>query len=112
VRNWKVIANTVAESHSGGQGILLDNPDFDFDMLPGWAVAYRHESPLLEVEGESLTAKDVRKFLWEHRNHRSVTRDRSFVWSKYDEELDTSTVGIGTLTVKPALERLNNGKTA
>ena len=109
-RAWKEISKKVVQSHPdvGGQ-VMLSIPDFSFDDLPDWADAFTHESPQLIVEGDKITPRQVRTFLWEHRSSRAVQRDRAFVWSKYDEENNSSVVGIGTLTVKEATERLNNG---
>jgi hypothetical protein len=87
----------------------LDAPDLSFEDLPEDVAFCRHSSPHFEVEGEALRPKDIRQFLWDNRNLRALKRDRAFIWSEYDSESDISKVGLGTITVNRALERLNNG---
>lgn len=106
MRDWKKISKDLVESESGT--IMLDHPDMEWGDMPEWVAPYEHPSPQLKVEGNP-SPKAIRQFLWEHRNERSLTRDRAFLWKKYDAELETSTVGLGTLTVVPVIERLTNG---
>ena len=110
MRNWKEISKATSEAHPvNSGGIVLDAPDLDLDLIPEGAVFHRHQSPHLEVQGESLRAKDIRQFLWDNRNLRVLKRDRAFIWSQYDSETDISRVGLGTLTAQEAVERLSNG---
>ena len=108
MRNWKQIAQNTSDYHPSG-GIVLDAPELSESDLPEGAVFYRHKSPHFEVEGDALRPKDIRQFLWDHRNLRCLKRDRAFIWSEYDSKSDISRVGLGTLTVEEAVERLDNG---
>ena len=85
---------------------MLNFPELDFESVPGWAKPFEHESPQVELPGEELAPRDIRKFLWENRGMRCITRDRSFIWSKYLPKSDSSVIGIGTLTTEKVLERM------
>ena len=105
-RDWKEVSKKLS-AQNGGK-VFLNEPDLDLDDVPEWVVPYECESPHLEVGGPSVAPREIRKFLWDNRNSRSVLRDRAFVWSRYDSESDSSTVGLGALTVKPAIDRLGS----
>ena len=107
MRDWKQISRELNDSEENR--ILLDHPDLEWGDLPEWTASYEHEAPTLEVEGKP-SPKAIRQFLWDHRNDRALNRDRAFIWKKYDAELETSTVGLGTLTVAPVIERLSRGR--
>lgn len=93
----------------GDTEILLDYPDLVWGELPEEAALHFPESPRKDFQGEALKPKDIRQFLWEHRNNRVIQRDRAFIWKKYAPEMDSITVGLGTLTVAPVVERLSYG---
>ena len=107
MRDWKQISKALSDTEGEGR-IMLDYPDLEWGELPEWSAAYEHVKPSMEAE-KNPTPKEIRQFLWEHRNERSLVRDRAFVWKRYDEDLETFTVGLGTLTVAPVVERLSHG---
>ena len=107
MRDWKNISKALSEI-DGEARVLLDYPYLEWGDLPEWSAPYEHRKPSME-KAHNPTPKEIRQFLWEHRNKRSIERDRAFVWKRYNPDLETFTVGLGTLTVAPVVERLSNG---
>tara|TARA_R110000822_G_scaffold178700_1_gene318619 strand:- start:28 stop:354 length:327 start_codon:yes stop_codon:yes gene_type:complete len=108
MRDWKKISKRLSEDHPKGW-VLLDAPEFSRTEAPEWAAEFNHITPHLEVSGPDLRPKDIRQFLWDNRSLRALTRDRAFVWTKYDEDSDSSSLGFGTLTLTSVAEKLTNG---
>jgi len=107
MRDWKEISKAVSERHPDGT-VFLESPHLAFSVLPEEAVRF-YSGLSLDVDGPSLSPKQVRRFLWEHRVNRAVQRDRAFVETSYNEETDVSSMKIGTITVAPVVERISNG---
>lgn len=59
--------------------------------------------PLAEVD-RYATAKDVRRFMWEHRDHRALRRAHAAVWLLYSD--GHTLLGIGALTPSSVGQRL------
>ncbi len=107
MRDWKEVSKVSSEAHPGGV-VFLDSPHFPVSSLPGEAAPFYHDLTL-EVGGNDLSPKEIRRFLWEHRNSRAICRDRCFIETLYDEDSDVSTVKIGTMTGVHVLERMTDG---
>ena len=60
----------------------------------------------LEFEGDKFQPKAVRRWLWEQRNCRALTREGALLFASYDEAEDTTRVGVGALTTSDAAVRL------
>ena len=107
MRDWKEISKASSQAHPGGV-VFLESPHFPMEALPEQAAPFYHDLTL-EVGGETLSPKDIRRFLWENRGSRAIQRDRSFIETAYDEDSDVSTVKIGTMTGANVLERMSHG---
>ena len=92
--NWKEISRKLVKLHDEKEAAIIR-------LTPhstGEVVNLSSDDFCLEVEGKKLTAKGVRKFLWEHRKKRALQRKKAVVWSAYIEDEDKSYVGVGALT--------------
>lgn len=108
MRDWKVISKVASEAHPGGT-VLLESPHLPMGLFPEETARFYHEDMTHEVGGNSLSPKDIRRFLWENRATRPVQRDRAFIETAYDEEKDISTLRLGTLTSASVMERMPHG---
>lgn len=108
MRNWKDISKATSEAHPGGF-VVLEAPHLTEDLFPEGTARFYHPDLTLEVGGESLSPKDIRRFLWEHRSARPIQRERAFIETSYDEDKDVSFLRVGTITTDPVLERISHG---
>lgn len=100
--DWKAVSRKLVNLHDEKEaGIIRLTPHSTGEM-----VNLSNEYFCLEVKGRELTAKRVRKFLWEHRKKRALQRKKAVVWSAYVEEEDMSYVGVGALTSPEVAARM------
>mgnify|MGYP003649401958 CR=1 FL=1 len=97
--DWKKISKRLSKIHEEKKSSVVRLTPF----TEGVVVNLSNDSFCLEVPGEQLSAKKVRKFLWENRKKRALQRKNAILWSAYLEDDDTSYVGVGALTLKQAI---------
>ena len=100
-RDWKSISKQASEMEPDSL-MLLSNPGYDTTLLPEGSVAVSFEEPVVGGE-DPPTKKQIRSFFWENRKNRSLLRDRATIWRK------GNIYGLGVVTTKQAMERLENG---
>lgn len=81
-RGWKEMARELVRAHNEEGRATVG--------VPSHQMSEGHEH--LRVRGRVLRARDVRCFLWDARRSAS---NACIMWSVYDEETDTSVVGLG-----------------
>ena len=89
------------DSHLGG--VVLLTPPLDGRDQP---VQVTSDESSLTFEGKELKPKMVRRWLWEQRNCRAVTRPGAFIFASYDDSTDVTRVGLGALATTDAAVRL------
>ena len=100
-RDWKLISQVVVDRHSdGGGSTLLSLPKFKFPPTEGDAYVLEFPDTFESFEGEGLTMRQVRKFLWDNRKSRKSTRPRAVVMTYAGG--GESKIGFGALTHKDA----------
>ena len=100
--NWKEISRRLVALHDEQEAAVIRfSPDSKGEM-----VNLSNDKFSLEVEGRKLTAKKVRKFLWEQRKSRALQRKNAILWSAYVEDEDKSYIGVGALTSPKVAARL------
>ena len=100
--DWKGISRRLVKLHEDHEaGIIRFSSDSFGEM-----VNLSNENSSMEVEGKKITAKKVRKFLWEQRNQRALKRKNAVVWSAYVEDEDKSYIGVVALTSPEVAARL------
>jgi len=100
--NWKDISRKLVELHDEKEAAIIRLTPHSTGEL----VNLSGDDFCLEVEGKKLTAKKVRKFLWENRKKRALQRKKAVVWSAYIEDEDKSYVGVGALTSSEIATRM------
>ena len=101
-KSWKSITKMLVDDHnSSGTALVPKSPH-----STGVPVNLSGESLCLQVEGRELPLKRVRRFLWDNRKHRSVTRDRAVFWSAYLPHEDRSILGVGGYTSHRVAKRM------
>lgn len=73
----------------------------EFDFLEGPALLF--QEPLLESYNEMPTAKQVRRWVWEHRHLRVMKRPSGFLWVFHGDE--DWIIGLGALLPRGSEER-------
>lgn len=99
-RDWKQIS-TKAMDHDS---VLLSDPSFDFDAAPDGAVVVPLPGLFASVPPTEFSARAVRRFLWDNRKDRAVTRDRAVL--QVERGGEETTIRLGALTHQDAAERL------
>jgi len=110
VTPWKQIASQASKTHDEKGYSLVDMLSSDFVVKNMPLVNTVPEDKLLKVAGKKITPKDIRTYTWSNRKSRFMTRDRAVVWTYYDQETDTSFVGIGAEVEPKTLERIPNDR--
>jgi hypothetical protein len=101
--DWKKISRKLVEDHGiKGSSIVMLDPH----SIEGEVVNLSTDDFCLEFEGKELSAKKVRKFLWEHRNKKALSRKHGIIWSAYLEKEDKSIVGVGAITDPKVAKRM------
>jgi len=103
--NWKDISRKLVALHDKKEAAIIRLTPHSIGEL----VNLSDDDFCLEVEGRQLTAKSVRKFLWENRKKRALQRKKAVVWSAYIEDEDKSYVGVGALTSSEVAARMRGG---
>jgi hypothetical protein len=90
--DWKQIAKTLTDMHNSGQegAVLIGAP-----KTVGEFRNLTTDERLGEIDGDQVTAKEVRRFLWDHRDE--TDGQGRFVWSKYDQDRGRTVLGIGVI---------------
>jgi hypothetical protein len=104
--DWKGKVKMLVDQFSEKKGAMTPLSEPDPEKLH--LIQITPDEHLLEVEGSSINAKSVRKWLWELRNQRCVQRKNAFLFASYDESDDISRVGLGAFTTADAAVRLTN----
>ena len=100
--NWKKISRNLVDEHLENESaIIILNEDSE-----GSIVNLSNDSFCMAEKGKELSAKKVRKFLWENRKKRALQRKKAILWSAYLEDEDISYVGVGALTTPKIAERM------
>lgn len=107
--NWTRVSR---EAHGRMQAqtrgfVLLERPlllDTEITSHPE-VLAWRKSSTSLSVGGHP-SAKDLRRYMWDHRNDRTIRRGRGFLWWDHPLDDETIMVGLGTITHIDALAHL------
>jgi hypothetical protein len=98
-RDWKLISQLVVDRHSEeGGSTLLSLPHFKIPPTEGDAYLLEFPESFESFDGEEITMRQVRKFLWDHRKSRKSTRPRSVVVTQISG--GESKIGFGALTHK------------
>ena len=100
--NWKDISRKLVDLHDEKEAAIIRLTPHSTGSL----VNLSDDDFCLEVDGRKITAKRVRKFLWENRKKRALQRKKAVVWSAYIKEEDKSYVGVGALTSPEVATRM------
>ena len=92
--NWKKISKSVSTSHREWGATIHDIDGEIFNG--GCCVNLTPEEDQLIKNGPDLHPKEIRRWLWERRNSRSLARDSFLVWTSYDLDTNKSYLGIGS----------------
>lgn len=96
--DWKALTRELADTHRE-HGVAV----VKWCEHPGLvAVSVSDEQDLFSCPGRDIRVKLLRSHLWNLRYERKMQKDRLVLWSVYDEDSDTSYVGVG-LQVRPEL---------
>jgi hypothetical protein len=79
---WRRMADDLVSAHNREGRAVVGVPSHQVAEVPG----------CLRVRGRVLSAKSVRRFLWEVRRE---ALGACIMWSAYDETTDQSVVGLG-----------------
>ena len=103
--DWKDLSKNVVRLHMlAGSGVTPVRPDAEFNHeIGGGLIDCSPE--ILEVKGQTLTGKDIRRYLWKHRKCRGLQRQTALVWTTYLPGEDMSYVGISVLVGKRTMDR-------
>ena len=63
------------------------------------------EDSYMEIEGDKISPKQVRKYMWDNRKRRSFKRESAVVWTFFNSEENVSVIAVGAYTSKPAATR-------
>ena len=108
--NWKALTSSVCNAHND-QGIsLLSKAGEDLFDSGHTVVNTTPETDMLRVPGKELHPKPLRRYLWENRKDRRVSRDRAALWTLYDHTEDVSVFGVGAITSTRTAERCGEGQ--
>ena len=66
-----------------------------------------NDDGVLRMTGDMLTAKRVRRWLWDQRRSRVMRRNRFVVWGVYDNPTNQYHVGLADITSTRCVMRLN-----
>ncbi len=100
--NWKEISRKLVSLHEEKEAAIVRLTPHSI----GEVVNLSDDDFCLEIEGRELSAKKVRKFLWENRKKRALQRKKAVIWSAYIEDEDKSYVGVGALTSSKVASRM------
>jgi hypothetical protein len=93
--DWKMVTRKLCEFHKEFKASIVcrdSNPIREGNLLN-----LTEEEEYFTQSGKEITPKKLRRWLWENRNARALTRDSLVLWSAYDHEKDVSIVGLGAL---------------
>ena len=102
VRDWKQISTIAFERGE----VLLEEPNYDLskiDKIPN-ATVVNVGGPSISLPPTEFSPKAVRRFLWEHRKTRGVSRSRSVL--RINRLEDSIELCLAALTHKDAAARL------
>ena len=102
--NWKQLSKTLVDRHASDGGSIVPK----LPHSEGTLVNLSDDNFCLQEDGRALSSKNVRRFLWENRNHRSVARDKAAFWSVYLPDEDKSVVGVGALVDEDTAKRMGS----
>ncbi len=101
--DWKKMSKSLAELHEEVGGAVVDT---EGRPAGGGAVVNTSEEEDIEtLVGNKISPKQIRRYAWEKRKHRSLRRPNAIFWSVYDEEEDRSHLGIGALVETNKVDR-------
>lgn len=101
--NWKKISKAVTTSHREWGASVYDVKGKVF--TDGYCVNLTPEEDQLVKNGPDLHPKEIRRWLWDHRNSRSLSRGTFLVWTSYDLDTNKSYLGIGASVPNATAER-------
>ena len=104
---WKQITAIASEMHNE-YGISAINKEGE-EILSSDKPIFSVMEPQA-LAGKEITPKSLRKFTWENRKSRALTRDTAIIWTYYDNESDTSFVGVGAQVNPEVIGRVDQGK--
>ncbi len=104
--DWKSMSKKVSEIHSQEGRAAVDKTGRDAMELPYPLINTIPEDKLMSLAGKNISPKAIRKFTWENRKERFITRDKTVIWTYYDLDSDTSYVGAGAFVEPKALNKV------
>jgi hypothetical protein len=107
--DWKKVSNRLVEMHSELGGALVDregnNAVTEGRVKSLSLVNTTPSEAQTSLVGKKLSVKQVRKFMWDHRNSRQLQRENAVIWSWYDDEKDETHLGFGATVAPEKVER-------
>lgn len=104
-RPHTLITRRAAEAHAIHGWSVVDWHGNEVTNL-GIAVNTTRDLELLTRPGPLISAKDLRRYLFNLRKDRRCLRENGVIWTAYDKETDTSYAGLGALTRPNVIDRL------
>ena len=93
--NWKKLSQQISESHRENGGTMItESGEFP---AKGVCLNLTDEDKMLVKNGPDLHPKEIRKWLWNNRQTRALSRDSFIVWTAYDLDEHTSFLGVGSI---------------
>jgi len=103
--NWKQISKYMAHMHNSLGGSLIDLEGKNATVSGSSIINTSKPNEVLSIVGNELSPKKLRKFMWDHRKSRRLTRDNAVIWSWFDEDQNKTLVGFAAPVSKEALDR-------
>lgn len=102
--NYKELSNIISKHHNKN-GITI-HPIFKA-IENHSIINLSNEETIVSFTGKDISPKKIRKFLWENKKDRRFQRETAILWTSYNEETDTSFLGVGANTKPEVSSRLN-----
>ena len=104
--DWKELSRTLSSLHAENGQAAVDKTGSNVFESNNPLVNTTLEEEILEQAGKEITPKKIRKFTWDRRKNRKLTRGSGVLWTYYDEETDTSYLGTGALVNPRILNKI------
>tara|TARA_Y100001973_G_scaffold104197_1_gene173393 strand:- start:417 stop:770 length:354 start_codon:yes stop_codon:yes gene_type:complete len=108
--DWKAMSKTLSEMHREVGGGAVDTEGRAAVGRGEAVVNTVNEQDIETLVGNKISPKQIRRYAWENRNHRSLKRDNAIFWSVYDEEEDKTHLGMGAVVDQKTINRGLMGK--
>mgnify|MGYP003112037047 CR=1 FL=1 len=104
--DWKEVSRVLSGLHTENGQAAVDKTASDVLVEQSFLVNTTPEDEILELAGKEIAPKKIRRFTWDRRKKRHLTRGSGVLWTYYDEDTDTSYMGTGALVTPRVLNKV------